>query len=213
MIHSDTFCVGSRPRLESLDAPCSLGCASPKFGLEAALSLGEPGWSLDHTRVQAGIRAGLWQPFFLEYILIFVKSFRSYFTSSFSFLLFDFPSWFTCSPLFLMLSGHPLVWSCGAFLSSFFFKSKTSRVGVGAGSASQKAVLAPLEGKCFPTLAIPGFHHCKWEEMEWCKKCCGNCAVWLCLQCVIHQSNYMQLRNLRLLWQWHSPVAFLFPSN
>lgn len=29
----------------------------------------------------------------------------------------------------------------------FFFKSKTSRVGVGAGSASQKAVLAALEGK------------------------------------------------------------------
>lgn len=124
MIHSDTFCVGSRPRLESLDAPCGPGCASPKFGLEAALSLGEPGWSLDHTRVQAGIRAGLWQPFFLEYILILVKSFRSYFTSSFSFLLFYFPSWFTCSPLFLMLSGHPLVWSCGAFLSSFFFKAK-----------------------------------------------------------------------------------------
>lgn len=113
MIHSDTFCVGSRPHLESLNAWCGLGCASPKFGLEAALSLGEPGWSLDHTRVRDGIRTGLWQPFFLEYI-IFVKSFMGYFTSSFSFLL--------CIMVYTFSSVVDAFWaSFGLELWGFFF--------------------------------------------------------------------------------------------
>lgn len=40
MIHGDTFCVGNRPRLESLGTLCGPGCASPKFGLAAAVTLG-----------------------------------------------------------------------------------------------------------------------------------------------------------------------------
>ena len=42
MIHSDTFCVGNGPRLERLDTPCGPGSASPKFGLAAAVTVGEP---------------------------------------------------------------------------------------------------------------------------------------------------------------------------
>lgn len=42
MIHGDTYCVGNGPRLESLDTPCGPGCASPKFELAAAVTLGEP---------------------------------------------------------------------------------------------------------------------------------------------------------------------------
>ena len=42
MIHGDTFCVGNRPRLESLDVLCGPGCASPKFGLAAVVTLGNP---------------------------------------------------------------------------------------------------------------------------------------------------------------------------
>lgn len=103
-----------------------LGCASPKFGIKAAQGLGEPGWSLDHSTVQAGIRTGLWQPFLSEHILILVKCFMSHLISHFSFIFLYFPSWFTCSSPFLMFSG----------------------------SASQKAVLAALEGKSFPLLFL-----------------------------------------------------------
>ncbi|KAK2529101.1 Ntsr1 [Columba livia] len=56
MTHSDTFYVGNGPGLRSLDTPCGLGCASPKFGLAAVVTLGDQlqrDSTLDHTRVPA----------------------------------------------------------------------------------------------------------------------------------------------------------------
>lgn len=60
MTHSDTFYVGNGPGLRSLDTPCGLGCASPKFGLAAVVTLGDQlqrDSTLDHTRVWVSIRA------------------------------------------------------------------------------------------------------------------------------------------------------------
>lgn len=213
MIHSDTFCVGSRPRLKNLDAPCGLGCASPKFGLEDALSLGEPGWTLDHTRVQAGIRVVLWQLCLSEQILTLLKGFMSYFTSSFPFLLFYFPSWFICSPPFLMLSGHLLVCSSEAFFSSFCLKQTRQGWSVDCVCFSEGCPCC-TERKIIPHPNCPWLPSPKVRRDGMVQKVLWKlCCVTLPLVCVIHQSNYMCLRNLRLLQQWHSPVAFLFPSN
>lgn len=136
MTHGDTFYVGNGPGLRSLDAPCGPGCASPKFGLAAVVTLGDQlqrDSTLDHTRVWVSIIADQgrisWpflvrmHPHVCEKLRGSLPDFPFFFTFLPTFFFFFFPQLHTCNNFIAQpwaVMRVP-IWDWGILLTPMWF--------------------------------------------------------------------------------------------